>query len=211
MNILEKSDGSPFARVHVLHDITARKKAEDALIKSELRFHTILDQLPDAVLIADLNGQIIDSNPMARTLFGYSKKELMGLHFTKLHPREDIEKMQNAFNRFAHQKKGRVGDVRIRTKDGRIIDVDINGIRIEIEDQSLIVGIFREMGIYKEKEKKLETAQKNLEAQIAERTMGLMEKNTALNLLLSKLDQEKVVYPPSKLPPQIDYPYIFDC
>jgi PAS domain S-box-containing protein len=191
-NILKNSDGSPFAMVHVLRDITARKKTEDALIKSEHKFHTILDKLPDAVIIADAKGRIIDFNLMARTLFGYSKKELLGLHFTKLHPREDVEKMQNAFNRFVNQKGGHVGDVRVLTKDGRLINVDINGIRIEMDNQSWIVGLFRDMTSYKEREKNLKTAQKNLEAQIAERTIELMQRNTALNLLLSEVDQEKV-------------------
>jgi len=190
-SVLRNADGSPFARVHVCRDISERKKAEDALAKSEYKLRAILDRSPDAILIADKNGYVVDSNLNARELFGYSKKEFLGMHFSKLHPREELERIRAGINRVARKKMNRLGDVHIQTKKGPIIDVDINGAYIELEDQPLWVGIFREMTDYKKKQASLEKAKKELDATISERTMELMEANTALKVLLSHQNQEK--------------------
>jgi PAS domain S-box-containing protein len=184
-------DGEPIALHGISVDISRQKSIESALRSSEKKHRAMMNHAPDAILIADMNGNIIDSNPKARELFEYSKKEFSGLHFLKLHPREDKKKVKEAFSRIINQKIYRISDVHIQTKDGRIIDVDINGTHIELEDQILVVGIFREMTEYREKQEQLKASQKDLEARVAERTMKLMEANTALKVLLSQRDNEK--------------------
>jgi PAS domain S-box-containing protein len=183
--------GEPVAIFGIAVDISRQKSVEAALRDSEKRHRAIMNHAPDAILVSDIEGNIVDSNPKARNLFGYSKREFLGLHFTKLHPPEDLKRVKEAFKNIVNKKKYRIGDVHMLTKDGRMIDVDINGTRIELEDRSLTIAIFREMTEYKKKQEQLKAAQKNLEAQIAERTMELMQSNTALKVLLSNIDQEK--------------------
>lgn len=61
----------------VKRDITARKNAEDALRESEERFRQIFEQNQNAqILIAHGSCRIVDANPAAIMLFGYSKEEL---------------------------------------------------------------------------------------------------------------------------------------
>jgi PAS domain S-box-containing protein len=175
-------EGEPIALHGIAVDISRQKSIESALRSSEKKHRAIMDRAPDAILLADINGNIIDSNPKARELFGYSKKQFLGLHFTKLHSREDKNMVLEAFDRIINQNKFRISDVRIQTKDGRIIDVDINGTHIKLEDQLLVLGIYREMTEYKNKRNQLEEARKDLETRIAERTMELMEANTALKV-----------------------------
>lgn len=45
-----------------------------------------MDKSPDATVIANVIGNILDVNPMATSLIGYSKQELIGINFKKLHP-----------------------------------------------------------------------------------------------------------------------------
>jgi PAS domain S-box-containing protein len=53
-----------------IFDNTERKKAQDALKKNEAMLRLILDTLPVGVFVADRDGQIVQSNPAARSIWG---------------------------------------------------------------------------------------------------------------------------------------------
>lgn len=149
-----------------------------------------MDNAADAVLIAHKDGYIIDTNPKARELLGYSKKEFWGLHFTKLYLPKDSQRAKEAFERIIHQKRSRISDAHVLKKDGQIIDADINGSCFKAGDDILVTGIFRDMTEQKQILDRLKTSQKDLEARIAERTMELMECNITLKFLLSHQEHE---------------------
>jgi PAS domain S-box-containing protein len=50
-------------------DITARKRAEEALAQSERLFRLVLDTLPVSVVVVDVDGNIIINNPAARQIW----------------------------------------------------------------------------------------------------------------------------------------------
>ncbi|NET08015.1 MAG: response regulator [Symploca sp. SIO2B6] len=58
----------------LIQDISTRKEAEAALQKQALMFENI----NDGVILTNLNGEIIDWNPAAENIFGYSKAEMLG-------------------------------------------------------------------------------------------------------------------------------------
>lgn len=63
----------------MISDITERKQMEEKLRESEGRLKNIISHSPDAIVITDLNGNIIDCNQANLDLFGFSgKKELIG-------------------------------------------------------------------------------------------------------------------------------------
>jgi PAS domain S-box-containing protein len=55
-------------------DITDRKRTQDQLRQRSLVF----DRIYDGVILTDLQGQILDWNPGAERIFGYSKAEMLG-------------------------------------------------------------------------------------------------------------------------------------
>lgn len=61
----------------VILDDTKRKKAEEALRESETRYRSLFEQSRDAVLIETTDGKILDANPRACKMTGYSKEELL--------------------------------------------------------------------------------------------------------------------------------------
>lgn len=68
----------------IARDITERKKSEEQLRESEEKFRNIVELSPDGIIIIDLKGKITTCNPAFLSLTGFSKKEIVGKHFTKL-------------------------------------------------------------------------------------------------------------------------------
>jgi PAS domain S-box-containing protein len=65
-------------------DISARKRAEEALRRSEAKFRTLFDSSSDAVILYDQNG-FLDCNPATLKMFGCeSREEFCQLNFTSL-------------------------------------------------------------------------------------------------------------------------------
>jgi diguanylate cyclase (GGDEF)-like protein/PAS domain S-box-containing protein len=63
----------------VMVDITERKRAEEALRASEMRFRTIFDAAAFGVVTVDIRGRIIESNPTFELMAGYEQGELAGV------------------------------------------------------------------------------------------------------------------------------------
>jgi two-component system, cell cycle sensor histidine kinase and response regulator CckA len=59
----------------VNRDITARKRAEEALRSSEEKFRALFEESKDAVYISTVDGKLLDLNPAGIEMFGYGSKE----------------------------------------------------------------------------------------------------------------------------------------
>ncbi len=72
-------------------DITDFKKIEWALHESEKRFSFHLQNTPVGAITWNLNFQVIEWNPAAEKIFGYSKEECVGRHAVELILPKDIK------------------------------------------------------------------------------------------------------------------------
>jgi PAS domain-containing protein len=71
-------DGAP-ALLGSYHDVTARKRVEDALRRSERLFATIFQSSPDAIMLSSLSdGRLIDVNEAFLQAFGTARSEVIG-------------------------------------------------------------------------------------------------------------------------------------
>jgi len=66
----------------VLQDITERKYAEEELRESEERFRVTLYSIGDGVITTDMNGCVLQMNPVAEVMTGWSEKEARGKRIT---------------------------------------------------------------------------------------------------------------------------------
>jgi PAS domain S-box-containing protein len=64
--------------MQVTRDITAQKRAETELRRSEALKTFILESAPDAILLIDLEGKIREWNPAAQKIFGYAREQALG-------------------------------------------------------------------------------------------------------------------------------------
>ncbi|MBI5602029.1 MAG: PAS domain S-box protein [Deltaproteobacteria bacterium] len=61
----------------ISRDITERKRAEEALQRSEARFHTIFAQSPAGIELYDAGGKLIDVNPACLEIFGVESADVV--------------------------------------------------------------------------------------------------------------------------------------
>jgi PAS domain S-box-containing protein len=80
-----QASGGGALRFAIIQDITNRKRAEEALRESEQRYRTLFAGTRDAVFMADREGRLVEANPAALALFGYSPEELGHLRMGDLH------------------------------------------------------------------------------------------------------------------------------
>jgi PAS domain S-box-containing protein len=84
----ERGDVIGFAKI--TRDITERMEAEEALRESERRFRLLVEGVIDyALCLLDPSGVVINWNPGAERLKGYTADEILGQHFSKFYTREE--------------------------------------------------------------------------------------------------------------------------
>src|SRR5882762_658409 len=64
--------------VVLLHELSERKRAQEALAKSEKWFSTTLASVGDAVIATDMNGSVTFMNSVAESLTGWTRAEAAG-------------------------------------------------------------------------------------------------------------------------------------
>lgn len=75
-------------------DITEERKNQQELKISENRYRSLFESSRDAILVADLNRNIIDCNKATLDIFGYSKKEIIGKQTLQLYnDKKEFERM----------------------------------------------------------------------------------------------------------------------
>jgi two-component system cell cycle sensor histidine kinase/response regulator CckA len=108
-----------------IRDITVRKRAEEALQASEIRYRRLFEAAQDGILILDFaTGQVVDVNPFLTNLLGYSHAELVGKDLWEIGPVKDISASRLSFADLQTKGVIRYDDLPLETRDGRRIAVE---------------------------------------------------------------------------------------
>ncbi|MEI8084948.1 MAG: PAS domain S-box protein [Paludibacter sp.] len=109
--------------LHYAVDITALKKAEEALKESELKFRTIANYTFDWELWVDINDKILYCSPSVEKITGYTESEFIqspNLRLDIIYP-EDLKKFQlHKQMEEMNQESNQEIQIRIIKKDGSI-------------------------------------------------------------------------------------------
>ncbi|MDD4952806.1 MAG: PAS domain S-box protein [Desulfovibrionaceae bacterium] len=164
----------PLGFLAVAVDITKRKKAEQALAKSEARLKGLVETAVDGIVTVDSRGIIGSVNRAATEMFGYTAWELVGRNVSILMP----EPFRSRHDRFIERYLG-TGQARVIGQGGR----ELNGLRkdggefplelalseLKIGGEVLFTGIMRDITQRKKAEQALVWAN----AMLADRQMRL--------------------------------------
>jgi PAS domain S-box-containing protein len=91
-------EGRPMGIRGAIIDLTERKQAEEKLQKSEEKYRNILSGIEEGYFVVDLAGKLIFFNDSLCRMYGYSREELSGLHYSQYTDKENAEKLFSVFN-----------------------------------------------------------------------------------------------------------------
>jgi two-component system sensor kinase FixL len=76
----------------VVRDITDQKAAQIALSRREQHLHSILQTVPDAMIVIDEQGRIASFSAAAERIFGYAETDVLGRNVELLMPQPDRQR-----------------------------------------------------------------------------------------------------------------------
>lgn len=128
-------------------EITERKRAETELKNSQDRLNILFQFAPDAIYLNDMKGNFVDGNKAAEKLTGYCKNELIGKSFLKLNllGRKQILKASKLLVKNALGKPTGPDEFVLNRKDGAQVPVEIRTFPVKIKNQTLALGIARDI------------------------------------------------------------------
>jgi two-component system cell cycle sensor histidine kinase/response regulator CckA len=180
--------------VDPIANVTARKRVQRALLQSEMRYRSLVDLSPVAILV-HTEGEIVFVNQAGAALFGAAiPEDLLGQRFLDfIHP-DDRSKLQEEHKKILRGEAGDHMEERILRLDGGVAEVEVISCSIMYEDRPAVQSIFQE--ITERKKAEAERLQLSKLASLSILAAGIAHDfNNILtailgNISLAKLDQK---------------------
>ncbi|OGL14959.1 MAG: hypothetical protein A3F92_01035 [Candidatus Rokubacteria bacterium RIFCSPLOWO2_12_FULL_71_22] len=139
----------------------------------EGRFRTIFEHSNDAIFLLDPEGDaILDVNPRACRMLGYSRVELLALRVSDVHPSEMRE-----FAAFARTVldtgSGWTNELSCLTRGGATLPAEMSASVIEIDGRPCVIAMVRDISERRRAEAELQRYRETLERLVEERTAEL--------------------------------------
>lgn len=144
-------------------DVDERKRAEQSMLESEIRFRTFVDHAADALFVygEEEPRTIIDVNRRACEGLGYAREELIGMVPQDFEPDVSSTRVQWMQERI---KAGEVCsfETRHRRKDGTIFPVEVRVRSFSQAGRKLVISLARDISERKRAEEALRQGEKQL-------------------------------------------------
>ncbi len=115
---------------------------------------TLFDAIDDAVFVHDSAGNILEANPAACRRLGYTRDELLRLTTRDIDAPEFAQGFQERLRTQLRSGAFRCEGVH-RTRDGRLIPVDINTSAIMVNGMPAVLAVMRDITQRKQAEEAL--------------------------------------------------------
>ena len=150
--------------VGIIHDLTERKRAEQAIREAAQRLKAVVDTAVDGVILIDARGQVMMFNPACEALFGYGAAEVIGRNVKMLMPSpfrgEHDRYLSNYLTTRVPKIIGIGREVSGRRKDGTTFPMELSVGEAMQDDGPVFVGIIHDLTERKRTSEQLFQAQK---------------------------------------------------
>ncbi len=147
----------------IIHDITRRKQAEEALKESEARYRAVTQSAGDAIISANSAGFIVGWNRGAEVIFGYPEADVSGQLLTKLMPDHfqagHVLGMARVQDGGEKHIIGKTVEMRGLRQDGREFPLEMSIAEWQIGEHQFYTAIIRDITGRKQAEEALRQTQ----------------------------------------------------
>jgi len=168
----------------VSHDITERKNIEDALIQSEEKYRSTLENIEEAYSETDVAGNFTFFNDALCRHLGYSREELMGMSYKVYTSPENVKKVYQAYNQVYRTgepiKLFAIEEIR---KDGMrmVAEISVSPLRNETGEIIGFRGVSRDVSERVQMEEALRRSEERYRTILDEMQDGYFEVDLAGN------------------------------
>lgn len=163
--VLTDENGKAIGVLSIGTDITARKRAEEALKESEERYRSLVNNSPDGIFVIDFKGRLLSVNKAMTKVLGYSREELLSMTIWDF-----IGKKQKPLyeKRIRRLKKGETvlepAEYEVKARNGKTYLVEIRSVPYRKGGKIIgLQGIARDITERKKMEAKLKKYSERLE------------------------------------------------
>ena len=184
-------DGSVLSILQTNNDITNLKRVQTELATREAHLRSILDTVPEAMIIIDEMGIVSSFSAAAEQLFGYRADEVCGQNVRMLMPSPDRDAHDGYLQRYMRTGERRIiGYGRVVTglcKDGTTFPMELAVGETSVGGQRIFTGFIRDLTSRHRMEEELRQSQK-MEA-VGQLTGGIAHDfNNLLTVILGNLE-----------------------
>jgi len=147
--------GTERLAVSIVRDITERNQVEQALRENEEKYRSLFESSTDGILLGSIDAHVLDCNPVACQLYGYTKEELVGLTIYDLTTPEGAA-MIPAILVEELAKGGVFLQVPGKTKDGRVFLAEVSTRVVTLRGEKQVISFVRDITERKQREREQE-------------------------------------------------------
>jgi two-component system, LuxR family, sensor kinase FixL len=163
---IDGPDGAPARLSGVMIDINHEKRLEDDVRTRERHFRSILDTIPDAMIVIDEHGVMQFFSSAAERQFGYSEPEAIGKNISALMPEPDRSRHDGYLARYLKTGERRIiGIGRIVTgmrKDGTTFPMHLTIGEMYSAGKPFFTGFVRDLTEQQQTQARLQELQSEL-------------------------------------------------
>jgi two-component system sensor kinase FixL len=152
--------------VGVIHDLTEQRAAEAELRAGAERLRSIIETVPDAIIVIDDRGSIESFSPAAERLFGWTEAEVKDRNIKMLMPPPYREQHDSYLERYATTGERRIigiGRIVVGLRsDGSTFPMELAVGEMHLSERRLFTGFVRDLSERQSTEKRLQELQLEL-------------------------------------------------
>jgi PAS domain S-box-containing protein len=154
----------------ICHDITFFKEAEEKLRAGEAKFSKVFENYPEFIMVVrEVDLMVVDVNSKITAMLGFEKHEVLGRSARAMDLFLTEEERQSFIKSYLAEGYTDY-ECQWKRKDGRIIEVKITGIRIDIDGQYYRMSVVDDITEQKHTEREKEHVRYLLNERIKELT-----------------------------------------